>query len=192
MVFATKERQERVRRPGAAGRAAIGTCRSKRAFAPRDRHPAGMREIDAPPRALGPKREIGVRVAPPATARRLRNPLVEAGPVEAQQHPLLFGVARPAASGPARHFRGQDLRPPLALPPPYVALELVVIDQLESASRSILLRASASSGVLLVRSRTYPQSIRSGYRSASRRVQRPSSSLFRWIQARRRFPIAGV
>ena len=115
-----------------------------------------MREIDVRRHeALGAEeREIGVRAASPATARRLRGPLVEAGPVEAQQHPLLLGIARPAAGGTARHFRGQDLRPPLALPPPYVALELVVIDQLESASPSTRLRASASSGVLLVRFRT--------------------------------------
>ena len=80
--------------------------------------------------------------------------LVEASAVEAQQHSLLLGIARPAAGSAARRLRGQDLHPPLALAPSHVLLEFVVVDQHRRASRSMLSRAAASSGILLVRSRT--------------------------------------
>ena len=88
------------------------------------------------------------------SAHGLRLFLVDTDPVEPKEHFLLFGIARPAASNPARWFRGENLRPPLALAPSHVSLELVVVDQLRRASCSILLKALASSGTSLVRSRT--------------------------------------
>ena len=96
----------------------------------------------------------GNGVGVPGSTHRYRPFLLETGPVESEQHSLLLGVARPASRGAARRLCGEDIRPPLALAPSHLSLKLVVVDHCGHASRSTLQRASASSGIPAVRSRT--------------------------------------
>ena len=96
----------------------------------------------------------GNGVGVPGSTHRYRPSLLETGPVESEQHSLLLGVAWPASGGAARRLRGEDIRPPLALAPSHLSLKFVVVDHCGHASRSTLQRASASSGIPAVRSRT--------------------------------------